>query len=89
MFFTYPLMVGIQIVSARIGRVTGKGLAGNIRAYYPRWLVYAIVGLLLVANTINIAADVSAMGDAAALLISGPGRVYAAGLGIVSLLLQC
>ena len=88
MFFTYPLMVGIQVVSARIGRVTGKGLAGNIRQYYPRWLVYAIVGLLLVANTINIAADVSAMGDALALLIGGPGRLYAAGFGIVSLLLQ-
>jgi NRAMP (natural resistance-associated macrophage protein)-like metal ion transporter len=88
MFFTYPLMVGIQIVSARIGRVTGKGLAGNLREHYPRWLVYAIVGLLLVANTINIAADVSAMGDAMALLISGPGRLYAAGFGIISLLLQ-
>ena len=88
MFFTYPLMVGIQVVSARIGRVTGKGLAGNLRQYYPRWLVYAIVGLLLVANTINIAADVSAMGDALALLIGGPGHLYAAGFGIVSLLLQ-
>ena len=88
MFFTYPLMVGIQIISARIGRVTGKGLAGNIRQHYPRWLVYAIVGLLLVANTINIAADVSAMGDAMALLIGGPGRLYAVGFGIISLLLQ-
>ena len=88
MFLTYPLMVGIQIVSARIGRVTGKGLAGNLRAYYPRWLVYVIVGLLLVANTINIAADVSAMGDAMALLVGGPGRLYAVGFGIISLLLQ-
>ncbi|MDB5764290.1 MAG: natural resistance-associated macrophage family protein [Herminiimonas sp.] len=88
LLFTYPLMVGIQIVSARIGRVTGKGLAGNIREYYPRWLLYGIVGLLLVANTINIAADVSAMGEALALLIGGPSRLYAAAFGILSLLLQ-
>ncbi|SFM79336.1 NRAMP family divalent metal transporter [Rugamonas rubra] len=88
MFFTYPLMVGIQIISARIGRVTGKGLAGNIRLHYPRALLYAIVGLLLVANTINIAADVAAMGDALALLAGGPAHLYAAGFGLVSLLLQ-
>src|SRR5258707_13856134 len=61
---TYPLMVGIQIVSARIGRVTGQGLAANIRKHYPRWMLYSIVSLLLFANTINIAADISAMGGA-------------------------
>lgn len=88
MFLTYPLMVGIQIVSARIGRVTGKGLAGNLRAHYPSWLVYSMVGLLLIANTINIAADVSAMGDALALIVGGPRRLYAAGFGILSLVLQ-
>jgi NRAMP (natural resistance-associated macrophage protein)-like metal ion transporter len=88
MLFTYPLMAGIQIVSARIGRVTGKGLAGNIREHFPRWLLYLIVGLLLVANTINIAADVSAMGDACALLVGGPAHLYAVGFGVVSLLLQ-
>ena len=88
MAFTYPLMVGIQIVSARIGRVTGKGLAGNIRLYYPRWLLYFIVGSLMVANTINIAADVSAMGDALTLLIGGPTHIYAAAFGVVSLVLQ-
>src|SRR2546430_12326692 len=55
-FFTFPLMVGIQIVSARIGRVTGEGLAANIRTHYPAWLLYGIVSLLLIANTINIAA---------------------------------
>ena len=88
MAFTYPLMVGIQVVSARIGRVTGKGLAGNIREYYPRSLLYFIVGLLLVANTVNIAADVSAMGDALALLLGGPAHIYAAAFGVVSLALQ-
>lgn len=68
MFFTYPLMVGVQLVSARIGRVSGHGLATNIRRHYPAWLVYGLVSLLLVANTINIAADLSAMGEALGLL---------------------
>lgn len=86
--FTYPLMVGIQVVSARIGRVSGHGLATNIRQHYPAWLLYGVVGLLLTANTINIAADVSAMGEALKLIISGPAQIYAAVFGLVSLLLQ-
>lgn len=85
---TYPLMVGIQIISARIGRVSGHGLATNIRRHYPAWLLYGIVGLLLVANTINIAADVAAMGEALKLLIGGPAHLYALGFGLLSLLLQ-
>ncbi len=88
LIFTYPLMVGIQIVSARIGRVTGHGLATNIRRHYPGWLLYAIVGLLLLANTINIAADVAAMGDALKLVFGGPAHLYAVGFGLVSVLLQ-
>ncbi|UUZ47623.1 divalent metal cation transporter [Massilia sp. B-10] len=86
--FTWPLMVGIQVVSAQIGRVSGKGLAGNIREHFPAWLVRTIVALLLVANTINIAADVSAMGEAAALIAGGSSRWYAALFGVTSLLLQ-
>jgi NRAMP (natural resistance-associated macrophage protein)-like metal ion transporter len=86
--FTYPLMVGIQVISARIGRVSGLGLAGNLRAHFPRALVFLIVTLLLVANTINIAADVSAMGEAMALVAGGSSRWYAALFGVVSLLLQ-
>ncbi len=86
--FTYPLMVGIQVVSAQIGRVSGKGLAGNIRQHFPRALVYAIVALLLVANTINIAADVSAMGEAMTLIAGGSAHWYAALFGGISLLLQ-
>lgn len=86
--FTYPLMVGIQIVSARIGRVSGHGLATNIRRHYPGWLLYAVVGLLLIANTINIAADISAMGEALKLLIGGKAHLYAIGFGVLSLLLQ-
>jgi NRAMP (natural resistance-associated macrophage protein)-like metal ion transporter len=86
--FTYPLMVGIQIVSARIGRVSGSGLATNIRKHYSSWLLYTIVGLLLVTNTINIAADMAAMGEAVQLLIGGPAQLYALGFGLLSLGLQ-
>jgi NRAMP (natural resistance-associated macrophage protein)-like metal ion transporter len=86
--FTFPLMVGIQIVSARIGRVTGEGLAANIRKHYAPWLLYALVGLLLIANTINIAADLGAMGAALKLLIGGPAHLYAVAFAFVSLLLQ-
>ncbi|CAA9892204.1 NRAMP (Natural resistance-associated macrophage protein) metal ion transporters [Candidatus Methylobacter favarea] len=86
--FTYPLMAGIQIISARLGRVTGYGLAGIMRNFYaPAWL-YTLVCLLLIANTINIAADISAMGNALALVLGGPRHFYAAGLGLVCCLLQ-
>lgn len=85
---TYPLMVGIQMVSARIGRVSGHGLATNIRKHYPAWLLYSVVGLLLIANTINIAADISAMGEALKLIVGGPAQMYAVAFGVVSLLLQ-
>ena len=86
--FTLPLMAGIQIVCARIGRVSGDGLAANIRRHYPRSLLLGVVLLLLVANIINIAADVSAMGAALTLLIGGPPHLYAAAFGVVSVLLQ-
>ncbi len=87
-FFTFPLMVGIQTISARIGRVTGQGLAANIRKHYPPWLLYSIVLLLLFANTINIAADIGAMGAALKLLVSGPAHWYAIVFGVLSLTLQ-
>jgi hypothetical protein len=64
MLFSYPLMAAIQEISGRIGRTTGRGIAGNIRRHYPAWLLNAIVGLLFAANTINIGADLGAMGDA-------------------------
>lgn len=87
-WLTYPLMVGIQVVSAKIGRVSGDGLAANIRQHYPAWLLYTIVWLLLVANTINIAADVDAMANALKLMTGGPAHWYAIGFGGISLLLQ-
>ena len=76
---SYPLMAAIQEISARIGRVTGRGIAGNLREYYPAWLLHGIVGLLLVANIINIGADLGAMGAALKLLIGGPALLYVVG----------
>lgn len=81
-------MVGIQLISARIGAFSGHGLATNIGRHYPRWLLILIVVMLLVANTINIAADLVAMGDAVALIVGGPQHVYALLLGLISLALQ-
>ena len=85
---TTPLMVGIQTISARIGRVTGHGLAANIRDHYPPWLLYAIVSLLVVANTLNIAADLGAMGNALQLLLGGSSEIYIIFFALVSLTLQ-
>lgn len=72
LFLTYPLMVGIQLASARIGRVTGKGLAANIAQHYSPWLLYPVVLLLLAANIINIAADLAAMAAAIEIVAGGP-----------------
>ncbi len=69
----YPLMAAIQAICARIGRVTGKGLAANIKASFPPIVLQAVVGLLLVANTLNIAADVAAMGEVSE-LVTGLNR---------------
>src|SRR5450830_440977 len=88
LFLTFPLMLGIQLISAKIGRVSGHGLATNIRRQYSPALLYGIVGLLLLANVINIAADVAAMGDAMTLIVGGPTHVYAMLFGLLSLLLQ-
>jgi NRAMP (natural resistance-associated macrophage protein)-like metal ion transporter len=82
MLFCFPLMAAIQEISARIGRVTGQGIAGNIRAHYPAWLLYAIVALLLVANIINLGADLGAMGAALNLLIGGPVALYVVGFAV-------
>jgi NRAMP (natural resistance-associated macrophage protein)-like metal ion transporter len=86
--FTTPLMIGIQVVSARIGRVTGHGLAANIREQFPAPLLYFVVLLLLAANTINIAADLGAMGDALTLVAGGRSEIYDVFFALVSLTLQ-
>jgi NRAMP (natural resistance-associated macrophage protein)-like metal ion transporter len=76
LLFSWPLMCAIQEISARIGRVTGHGLAGNLARHYPRPLVLAAVGLLLFANTVNIGANLGAMGAAVRLVIGGPAILY-------------
>jgi NRAMP (natural resistance-associated macrophage protein)-like metal ion transporter len=88
LLFTYPLMAAIQLISAEIGRVTGKGIAGNLRDNFPRPLLYGLVGLLLLANTINLGADIGAMGAALKLLIGGPQLAYVAFFGVISVLLE-
>jgi Mn2+/Fe2+ NRAMP family transporter len=76
MLLTFPLMTAIQEISARIGRTTGHGIAGNLCRHYPNWVLQSIVALLFIANTINIGADLSAMADAGRLLIGGPALLY-------------
>jgi NRAMP (natural resistance-associated macrophage protein)-like metal ion transporter len=88
MLFTWPLMAAIQEVSARIGRVTGEGIAGNIREHYPWWLLQIIVALLLAANIINLGADLGAMGAALQLLLRGSAHLYVVAFAVVCALLE-
>lgn len=88
MVVSYPLMAAIQEISARVGRVTGCGISGNLRRFYPRWLLRSVIVLILVANTFNLGADVGAMGASAQLVLPARTWVYILGFGIASLLLQ-
>ena len=88
MLFSWPLMCAIQEISARIGRVTGRGIAGNLKKHYPSSIVYGVVSLLVIANVINIGADLGAMGASLKLLIGGPALVYVALFGLVTVLLE-
>lgn len=88
LLFSWPLMCAIQEISARIGRVTGHGLAGNLARHYPKPLVLAAVGLLFLANTINIGADLGAMGAAVRLVIGGPAVLYVLLLAAVIVVLE-
>jgi NRAMP (natural resistance-associated macrophage protein)-like metal ion transporter len=82
MFLTTPFMIAIQLVSARIGAATGQGLAANLGKAMPAVMLYFMVGLLLIANTLNIAADIAAMGGALKLVVGGPLLVYIAVFGV-------
>ena len=82
MLFCLPFMIVIQEISGRIGAVTGRGIAENLRRHYPPWLVRGVVLLLLVANVINLGADLGAMGSALALLLGGNSRLYTVGFGV-------
>jgi NRAMP (natural resistance-associated macrophage protein)-like metal ion transporter len=88
LFFTYPLMAVIQEISGRIGRTTGEGIAANIRNHYPNWILQSIVTLLIIANTINIGADLGAMGDAVDLLVGGSKVLYVLSFGALCAALQ-
>lgn len=79
MLITYPLMSAVQMISARIGRVTGHGIAGNLVRHYPAWLANAVVLMLLAANTINIGADLGAMADATAMVTGLPAQLFLLG----------
>ncbi len=85
---TFPLMVSIQLISAHIGRVTGKGLAQNMGQVLPAPAVLTLVALLFVANTINIGADVAAMGEAARLVTGGGEHVFTIVFALISVVLQ-
>ena len=87
-FLSLPFMIAIQLVSARIGRVTGKGVSANLREHTPRSFLMAMVLLLVVANTINIAADIAAMGEALQLVVGGGAHFHAVVFGVLTVLLQ-
>lgn len=88
MLITWPFMSAIQMISGQIGRVTGKGLAANMRQFYGRKVALPLVLLLLISNIFNLGADISAMGAAAKLIFGGPPRVFAVCFTLISVLLQ-
>jgi len=88
MLLTYPLMAAVQMISGRIGRTTGRGLAGNLRQHYPNWLLQTFVALLATANIINIGADLGAMADSTSLVLGGSKTFYVPLFGAVCIGLQ-
>ncbi len=86
--FSLPFMIVTQEIAGRIGCVTGAGIAENLRRHYPVWLVRAVVLLLLAANTINLGADVGAMGAALKLLLGGSARLYTLGFGALCIVAE-
>ena len=88
LLLAYPLMCAIQMISAEVGRVTGKGIAANMRRCYSPYVLYALVSLLVVANVINIGADLGAMGAALELILPGPKWLYVAAFAIVIAVLE-
>ena len=86
--FTYPLMAVTQEISARLGRTTGRGLAGNIRRQYPPWVAQGCIGLLLLANVINLGADLGSMGAVAQMLAGGPRWPYVIAFGLICIAMQ-
>ncbi len=85
---SFPLLVAVQEISARIARVSGSGLAGNLRRHCPRWLAAALILLLAAANVFNLAADLGAMGAVLHLVIAAPVLLYVCLLGAASVLME-
>ncbi len=85
---SFPLMVVIQMIAAEIGRVTGAGIARNLRRHFPRTVLWSMVSLLLIANVVNLGADLSAMGAALALLVGGSPALFTLAFGIVCIVLE-
>ena len=88
LLFTYPLMCAIQLISAEIGRVTGRGIAANMRKRYPAFVLYPLVGLLVFANVINLGADLGAMAAALRLILPGPQWAYVAAFAVLVAVLE-
>ncbi len=88
MFFGFPLLASIQAICARIGATTGRGIAQNLRRNYPPWLLRVVVVLLLIANVINLGADLGAMGAVLALVVPGPVLLYTALFALLSVTLE-
>jgi Mn2+/Fe2+ NRAMP family transporter len=88
LLFSYPLMVAIQEISARIGRITGAGIAANLCRQQPMWLARALVGSLAIANVVNLGADLGAMGAALKLLLPGPLLLYVCMFAVASTVLE-
>jgi len=88
MILTYPLMSAVQLVSAHVGRVTGAGLASNLARTFPKQAVGLLIGILLIANAINIGADLSAMAASASLVVGGGEHVFVIAFALASTLLQ-
>ncbi|WP_343620349.1 Nramp family divalent metal transporter, partial [Ralstonia sp.] len=88
LLLTLPLMISIQLVSARLGRVSGRGVVANIRRHQSPWLAYAFVALVTLANIINVGADIAAMGDSVRLLLGGSTAWYACLFAVFTLVLQ-
>jgi len=85
MVFTYPLQGVFQSLCARVGRVTGRGLAANIKTIFPQWVLLGVVALVLFANTLNVSSDIAAMGEAGALLIPGQAHLLTVGFAALTL----
>lgn len=88
LLLTLPLMIATQLVCARLGRITGRGIVANVRRHRSTHIAYAFVVLLVVANTLNVGADLAAMGDAVAMMAGGPRWAYTLAFAAGSLLLQ-